>query len=260
MPFNLLLKLKALRKSISVIENWHLYPLLYFNLLNNDATFILKNKIKIKLRTNTTDIQAFTNVWLFNEYKDLTIEQNDTIIDIGAHVGLFTLFVSQHCKKGRILCFEPIKENYDALSDNIQLNKLENVKTFQSAVADKSGITKIFLSDDFSAHSLHGNGVGRDVTSISLKEIFDVNKIENCDLLKLDCEGSEYAILNALPELYYNRTKKIIMEYHMAYKKPELLQELLVKLEEMNYEVTIHEKDKDSGILLASKRKVKNDK
>ena len=47
---------------------------------------------------------ALTNVWLTQEYldDDFYIEDDDIVLDIGGHIGLFALFASQFCKKGKI--------------------------------------------------------------------------------------------------------------------------------------------------------------
>ena len=84
-----------------IIKNWHLYVALYFNRVKNEYVILeLRNGIKIKLRVNSTDFMAFTHVWLLQEYYryGFEIKDNDVIIDIGAHIGLFTLFSSQFCK------------------------------------------------------------------------------------------------------------------------------------------------------------------
>ena len=83
----------------------------------------------MKLRTNSTDLMAFTSVWLDEEYSKpkFEIETDDVVLDIGAHIGLFTLFASQFCTNGKIYCFEPIKENFELLQENIKMNNLENV-------------------------------------------------------------------------------------------------------------------------------------
>ena len=68
---------------------------------------------------------ALTNVWMINEYdiEDFEINVNDTVIDIGAHIGLFSLLVSQLCKTGKILSFEPVRENFDLLVSNLKLTR-----------------------------------------------------------------------------------------------------------------------------------------
>ena len=64
---------------------------------------------------------ALTNVWLIQDYssKDFSIKNDDIVIDVGAHIGLFALFASQYCKSGKIYCFEPVKENYDLLLETL---------------------------------------------------------------------------------------------------------------------------------------------
>ena len=56
-----------------------------------------------------------------NFYKKLIETEKPVIIDIGAHIGLFSLHCSQICKEGKIYAFEPMVENYDILKSNIQL-------------------------------------------------------------------------------------------------------------------------------------------
>ncbi len=61
-----------------------------------------------------------------------------------------------------------------------------------------------------------GGAAVREVTieTLPLDDVFDQNKIEVCDLLKIDCEGAEYAILPAISTSTYRRIRYIAMEYH----------------------------------------------
>lgn len=239
------------------MKNWYFYPLLYFGLLKNDSTFLLRNNLKIKLRTNSTDIQTFTNIWIWEEYKNkiFSIGENDIIIDVGAHIGLFSLYASQFCTRGKIYAFEPIRSNYDLLVFNIDLNQAKNVKTFQKAVSDKSGILRLFLSPDAAAHSIFLKSSSyQDVECTSLEDIMDSNEIEICNLLKLDCEGSEYSILDSLPNSYFDRIQKIVMEYHLVNQRPDLIENLMKKLSSLNYQLLLDKKYADSGILFAIKK------
>ena len=65
------------------------------------------------------------------------------------------------------------------------------------------------------------------VDSITLQKIFDLNNIKKCNLLKLDCEGSEYEIIDSLPNSYFSMIDKMIIEYHFAEKYPKLLTNLI---------------------------------
>ena len=93
---------------------------------------------------------ALTNVWMINEYDvdSFKINQNDIVIDVGAHIGLFSLLVSQFCKTGKIFSFEPIRENFDLLVSNLELNHIENVFPFNVAVSKNSGKLNLFLNNN----------------------------------------------------------------------------------------------------------------
>ncbi len=173
---------------------------------------------------------ALTNVWLIQEYLDdeFNIENNDVVLDIGGHIGLFALFASQFCKKGKIFCFEPIKENYDILLENLELNAIKNIIPFNLAVYDDSKKVKMYLNEDDAGHSVvlpSSKSIQADSTS--LKKIFDDNKIDLCNFAKIDCEGSEYSIIDTLPPEYLKRINKMAIEYHFADSKPELAKNLI---------------------------------
>ena len=157
MNSNLFAKMNLLISSRKIFKNWYLYPIVYFKLTKNKhVIFETKAGQKIKIRVNSTDLMALTHVWLIQEYQNdgFNIETNDIIIDVGAHIGLFALYASQFCKNGKIICYEPIKENYDLLLENIKQNKISNIIPYNSAVSSKSSTVKIYLNEDESGHSM----------------------------------------------------------------------------------------------------------
>ena len=188
-------KFKIILKLIKTVKNWYLYPLVYFNLIKKShVVFKTKSGIKIKLRVNSTDLMAFTHVWLIEEYsgKNFNFHETDTVIDVGAHIGLFALYASQFCHRGKIICYEPIKENYQMLLSNLELNNLSNVVSYNKAVSKTNSPIRIYLNSDESGHSMfepQENFI--DVDSISLQQIIDDHHIDSVDFLKLDCEGAE---------------------------------------------------------------------
>ena len=251
-------KIKILIKAIKVFKNWYIYPLVYFRFIKKDhIIFETSTGLKIKLRTHSTDLIALTNVWFVEEYSKLgfKINDDDVIIDIGAHIGLFTLFASQFCKKGTIFCFEPIKENYNILLSNLKLNNLGNVKPFNLAVSSSDTNVTLFFSKDEAGHSMFvDNSKPIRVNSTSLKKILDGNSIEHCDLIKLDCEGAEYEIIQSLPLSYFKRISKMIIEYHFVDSKPTLINELTEKLKIASFQISTIPHSSDMGLIYAINR------
>ena len=250
-------KITVLLRACKKFKNWYFYPLVYFNLIKKPhIIFETKSGLKLKIRTGTTDLMALTNVWLIQEYLDdeFNIENNDVVLDIGGHIGLFALFASQFCKKGKIFCFEPIKENYDLLLENIELNAIKNIIPFNLAVYDDSKKVKMYLNEDDAGHSIvlpSSKSIQADSTS--LKKIFDDNKIDLCNFAKIDCEGSEYSIIDSLPLEYLKRIKKMAIEYHFADSKPELSKNLILKIKNAGFHVKKKSHYNDMGFLYARK-------
>ena len=98
-------KLHIFLNSRKIFKNWYIYPKIYYGLTNiKFPIFETNSGLKIKLRKNSTDLMALTHVWLIGEYKrkNFEINEGDIIIDVGGHIGLFSLYASQFCKNGQI--------------------------------------------------------------------------------------------------------------------------------------------------------------
>jgi FkbM family methyltransferase len=243
---------------IRKLKNWYVIPFIYYNIYRKKFFILkLKNGLRIKLRSHSTDLQAFANVWIIEEYNedDFEIKNPDIIIDVGGHIGLFTLYASQFCKTGKIISVEPVYDNYELLIENIKTNNVTNVVPVGKAVFDSETKARIFLNKiDQSAHSLMVKGKNFvEVETISLKQIMDENSITNCDLLKLDCEGSEYRILKSLPDDYLEKIKKICMEYHLSKNDSVEFEELKIRLNSLDFFVTIKPTSENLGLLFARK-------
>ena len=218
--------------------------------------FETRSGLKIKIRVDSTDLMALTHVWMIKEYYEdnFQIDENDVVVDVGAHIGLFALYASQFCNNGKIFCFEPIKKNYNLLLDNISLNNIKNIFPYNIAVTKKTSITKIFLNEDESGHSMYiKNKNFVEINSKSLSDIFVENNIKECDFLKLDCEGAEYEIIESLSSDFLAKIKKMVIEYHMADNNPELLEKLIAKLKQFSFSVYTRPLFADIGFLFGRK-------
>jgi len=151
----------------------------------------------------------------------VNIEPNDTVVDIGANIGIFSLFAASK-SKGRILAFEPFSENIRYFEQNLEENKIQNVTISNRAVSDKNGTSKLylgstpvgnFLDKAISEHDFETLKTV-EVKTISLENIFEEYGLSEIDYLKLDCEGSEGKILKGTPEKYLRRIKKMAIEFH----------------------------------------------
>ena len=259
-------KVRILVKSMNILKNWYLYPIVYFNLTGKShVIFETRSGLKLKIRVKSTDLMALTNVWLIQDYssQNFSIKNYDIVIDVGAHIGLFALFASQYCKNGQIYCFEPVGENYKLLLDNIKLNQLTNIIPLNCAVSNKLSKVKIFLHDDEASHSMYDSRFGVfkegsssnfvEVSSVTLNDFFRETKIKKCNFLKLDCEGAEYDIIDSLTPKKFDVIEKIVMECHFVNSKPHLLNKLIKTLKKFSTRWS-HPLHSDMGILFAKRK------
>ena len=214
-------KLNILIQSTKIIKNWYILPLVYFNLINKSTVQIkLKNGINIILRVGkkSSDLDILVEIFLEKAYfhEELEIQNDDIIIDVGAHIGIFSIYAAQFCKAGKIICFEPLPNNFEILKNNVMKNNLENISIENSAVSNKNHNLKFYQSnDDFAGGSLFKKSNNFfEVKGNTLEQIFENNMIKKCDILKMDCEGAEYEILLNLPKKIISKIDKIYLEYH----------------------------------------------
>jgi amino acid adenylation domain-containing protein/FkbM family methyltransferase len=71
----------------------------------------------------------------------VTLSDGDCVFDLGAHIGLFTLFVNEKCRNARIYAFEPIPPTFEVLSTNVLIPGL-TVKLFNLGLADRVGVDR----------------------------------------------------------------------------------------------------------------------
>ena len=141
------------------------------------------------------------------------------MVDIGANVGVFTVYAAKQTKN-RVFSFEPLPSNCDYLQQNIKVNNLDNVTFNCEAVSDQQGVEKLYMSDSVAGNLLFDHNIeGKleryiEVSCTTLQALMDRYDIPEIGFLKLDCEGSEGAILKSTPDAYIKRIKKVAVEFH----------------------------------------------
>lgn len=146
------------------------------------------------------------------------IKKGDIVLDIGAHIGYYTLiFAKLVGEKGRIFAFEPDPDNFDLLSKNITANKYQNVTLVRKGVLNKNGKAKLYLSQDNTGdHRIYDHRDSRksiEIETIRLDDYFK-NYKGRIDFIKMDIEGVEGSAIQGMFNLL-NRNKdlKILTEF-----------------------------------------------
>jgi FkbM family methyltransferase len=144
------------------------------------------------------------------------------VVDIGGGIGDFSIFAARRHPANRVYAFEPFPGSFALLQGNLHRNQIDNVQAFQEAVWSSSGSLALDTSAGepvqfISREPARDEGDGKVIVPCSaLAEILERLDIQRCDLLKVDAEGAEYAILFSAPEASLAKIQRIVMEYHDA--------------------------------------------
>ena len=208
-------------KAVSAFENWPYYFLDSLKLLKNE--YVLKvrstDHVSYVVRPKTADRGIVNEVWVDQIYtpEGFDVGEDDVVVDVGAHIGVFSVFAAKKARKGRVYAFEPLPENFRLLKENIKRNNASNIVAANTALSSKKGERKFYVDPENSGgHSFYPAEKSKEITvrTDTLENFLADNKVTRIDFLKMDCEGAEYDILFSLPRKALGKIGKISMEYH----------------------------------------------
>jgi len=171
-----------------------------------------KDGITMYLQKNDYAISgalALYKIWEPLETKTIKkyLKKPTNFIDIGAHIGYYSLLGASISKKSKVFAFEPIKENIRVFKKNVNANHFKNITIFPYAVSNMNGKTKLYPSteantgdfrsfdDDLLEINEHRKGIT--VESIALDD-FLINNEMIPDVIKIDIQGGEMIALKGM--------------------------------------------------------------
>ena len=201
-----------------VVRNWPMHY--WWKWTRPDrAVYRMRGGVRLKLRPGTHDKLAMKEVWVHNLYFPAGFELRDdeTVIDIGAHVGTFALKIAGMVPRGRVIAFEPEPANFELLEENILLNGCTNVELHQEAVGPSAGRVAFYQTPRITVgHSMIEPAAGKvrkiEVDSVTLEQVMERAGERAIGYLKIDCEGAEHGLLRAAPQSCLERIRRICVE------------------------------------------------
>jgi len=173
--------------------------------------------------------------------------KNKIVVDAGANVGLFSIYAAVLGAK-KVYAFEPVKETYDILVENIKRNELENrIIPINKGLGDveERKMISYTCGGDEGAYIIPRSESGvnkpkiQEIKVITLDDFVKENNIERIDFIKMDTEGYEENILLGAKETI-KRWKPILS--FSAYHKPTDKERLpkIVKSIRPDYKITLN--------------------
>jgi FkbM family methyltransferase len=166
---------------------------------------------------------------------------SETVVDVGAHIGCFAARWRRRNARARIICVEACPENLAALRANVgsYAEVVPAACTYESEPVAllnavwpgcvSTGGSRVLPADELAEHPTEKADKtewwadARPLSKVTLEELMSQFQLDRIDVLKLDCEGSEFSILRNTTSL--DRIGLIVGEYHGSAAFRALVQE-----------------------------------
>ena len=211
------------------VKEWLRYPVPY---RFHPAKCVSHQRIEFHFRGRTIALESDYSVPLYEtiaeicDYDCYQINkiqfpkaESLSIIDVGANVGSAAV-VMACLPKSFVTCFEPIKENCDRLRSNMGMNGLTNYTICCAAISDADGSAAFdFDPNELVAGSLAAERRVVRTTRRMVQTLTLASAIAKCPtgtvhLLKSDCEGGEFAIVDQITPKLAQRILNLSFEVH----------------------------------------------
>jgi FkbM family methyltransferase len=187
-------------------------------------TLKLKNGILVSYGWNRGDFQGIREVLLEECYR-LPVDINPrTFIDLGANIGLATLYFHNKFALSTSIAVEPSRRNVALMKKNFLDNTFE-VMTLEAAVADSAGHTLFVETQESNLGYVASHG--KRVNAVTMSDLIDMVPNRRIDLLKIDIEGYEEHLLSQNIE-WLDSIGSIIIELHFERSKNDKFINLLI--------------------------------
>ncbi len=190
----------------------------------------LRTGQQITLRERT-DVTVF---WLVFARRHYPVHPADLIIiDMGANIGIFTLYAAREAPQCRIVAIEPFPDTCSRLQSLVEMNRLQDrvtildyavaaspaTRSMDSATEVPSQYRRVYSDATKELNFNHRNRVkqaedGVVVKTETLDRVLDDAHVHSGDLVKMNIHGSEYEVLMSASPAVLSRCKKIAVQYH----------------------------------------------
>ncbi len=159
---------------------------------------------------NRGDIQGIREVWYDNVYRLPFHTAVGTVVDLGANIGLTSVYLAKRYGAQFIVAVEPDPGNAALTRRNLQQNAIK-ASVIEAAIGPEDATVRFSCQAD--SNLGHVSPEGREVPMISMETLCRSQALQRIDVLKMDIEGGEQQLLSG-PIQWLSRVRSIIAEFH----------------------------------------------
>lgn len=202
--------------------------------------------------------QSFESDPFFAAIPDYALPADAIVLDVGAHIGTFSVLAAAKAPRGRVHAIEACRETFDLLTANVALSGLANIRAEHLALADREGAIELHHDPEGNyGHSITAplRGSSEWVACTTLGQYLDTRDIRSVQLAKFNCEGAEFPILLSSSGAVLVRIERMIVLYHCDLVD-ESAEALVSHLNAHGFATRIINQTRDRGWILATRRAV----
>lgn len=229
-------KIKRFIQSSSIFRNPFHYFYAKLSRNRSEVGIVhLRNGAVFKMHMGNSDVNSITEIFGTNAYSDFfsKIKKGDTFVDIGANIGIISVAAALH--GASIVAFEPNPHLIELLKENLSLNAVTG-EVREQGVGAQSGKRNLNFTPTMwggaSFYKTDGDAILIDCVGIN--DFLD--PLVSIDFMKIDIEGGEKEILDAVSTVNLGKIKNIFIEYHEPYASCDFV---VNRLKEDGFAVTI---------------------
>lgn len=183
-----------------------------------DAVVKQAPHVTVRLRTGTSDVEVFEKIFIDEEYKLPFERPVGTILDLGANIGLASVYYALAFPDATIVAVEPSSENIALLRSNVAA--FPKIRVVHAAAWSKDGPLAMVDPGMGPWGMRVEDSQHRDesavVEGLRVSTLLDRQGIKNLDLLKVDIEGAEKEVFGT-SEDWIGRVGAAVVELHDRY-------------------------------------------
>lgn len=261
----------------------------------NSDVIVLPNGLSLRCQSRSEALYFYRSIFDERSYlrHGITIGSGMTVFDVGANIGLFSIFAALEAPAVKLYSFEPVPPVFEMLKYNVG-DFCEDAEFFDIGVADSEGSSTITYypnspgMSSFEANRIEeqavlegilrnsyadGNQVAGEVLQDQdefmeyrfqtqdfpcrlrpLTAIFKEFHVEAVDLLKIDVQKFEMQVLRGIADNYWPAIKQVVLEVHNHHNR---VQDVSTFLSDREFKVTVEQdrlyKDTDIYMLYGSR-------
>jgi FkbM family methyltransferase len=206
--------------------------------------------------TSMADLFVLREVFVNEAYKDvlplLNGRKNIRLLDIGANLGSFTIWMDRILGVREAFCFEPEPDSFRLLEFNLRMNGCSAARCIESAVGGEARTIRIALKKDSPGgtniyHASDSSTVeGTPVPVVAFDQW--LREVEgDFDVLKIDCEGAEWEIFRRADAACFKRFRVLLGEVHDDPERKQPVSEFKGLAEKLGFR-TVRWDNKSQGL------------